>query len=362
MTHIRTIELHEIIADFPDVEKLSGFPSKIDLFICALGFEERCLAVPQRLAESGVEAKACFYLELDTNSNDNQTNLDELLLSFGKITNDVQCFNADSVEFEAEMGYAVEQMIRPDDQPLFVVFDISVAANRLLLRAFKQLFEARTDLTIVYSEAEVYHPTQAEFEQDCDKWVDEENLGTEIGVSSIYPSSEYAGQHLDPLPNCVVLFPSFRKERSRAVICKVDETLVTTPRDNVLWILGNPASSDNQWRTLATKVINEVPEDAYQFSVSTFDYRETLQRLELIYREKWLRFNITISPLGAKLQAIGTAIFCFLRPEVKLMFAAPQRYNAKEWSSGCGAQWKIEFGPTERLRKKIRRVGEIEIV
>jgi hypothetical protein len=362
MARIEAIELEHVLPTLPQITPLTNTPEQADLYLCALGFEPRCLAIPQRMAMEGRSIQMCRYIELNTNIADNRNNLRELQAALSVISQDVKSLNADTPAYERQLGLIISRLQAAIGRPPVVLFDISVAANRLLLRTFKLLLEAAVELHILYTEAAVYHPTREEFDADIEKWTSDEHIGTEIGVSSILPSSEYAGQHLDPLPNCIVLFPSFRKDRSLAVISKVDETLVTNPRDNVIWILGVPRAEANRWRTGAMKLINQIPDSAPQFDVTTFDYRDTLAVLERIYRDRWSKFNMTISPLGSKLQAIGTALFCYLHPDVKLLFAAPKQYNAAEWSNGSSQQWIISLGSTPVLRTELERIGTLAVV
>ena len=71
------------------------------------------------------------------------------------------------------------------------------------------------------------------------------------------------------------------------------------------------------------RLLNGIPESAPQFEVSTFDYKDALKRLDMIYAERCERFNITVSPLGSKLQALGTSLFCYMHPDVRVMTAIP---------------------------------------
>src|ERR1039458_8920523 len=68
------------------------------LFLCALGFEERCLTLPARLAASGYRADHAIYLQYETNSGDNESRLPSLLTALNVISDDVQKFRYRSEE------------------------------------------------------------------------------------------------------------------------------------------------------------------------------------------------------------------------------------------------------------------------
>ncbi len=122
--------------------------------------------------------------------------------------------------------------------PPVVVFDISVVANRALVRCLKTLLESSAALRVVYSEAAVYYPTKAEYDAAPDQWQSDDHLGLERGVLEVAPSADQPGIRFDPLPDSVILFPSFKAERSWTVISRVDPSLLPLPGDKVIWLLG----------------------------------------------------------------------------------------------------------------------------
>jgi hypothetical protein len=98
-----------------------------------------------------------------------------------------------------------------------------------------------------------------------------------------------------------------------------------------------------------------------QYEVSTFNYKEVLTRLEAIYQERWQDYKLTMSVMGSKFQALGAALFHVIHPDVRMMFAIPQEYNAKNYSKGCAEMWKIDLKELTELRRQLSRVGSLEI-
>jgi len=123
-----------------------------------------------------------------------------------------------------------------------------------------------------------------------------------------------------------------------------------------------PHHEQDRWRLAAMKRINAIPQDAPQVEVSTFDYKDTLRVLERLHGELSGSYTITLSPLGSKMQALGTALFCYMHPDVRIIFSTPREYNAAQYSKGCKAVWKIEFGSLdEELRRKLDQVGTLRV-
>ncbi len=61
------------------------------------------------------------------------------------------------------------------------------------------------------------------------------------------------------------------------------------------------------------------------------------------------------------MQSLGVVMFWCIRPEVSIYFASPREYNAAQYSEGCKAVWKIDFGALSELRHKLDQVGTLSV-
>lgn len=366
MAKIVRCELVDVLPTLPDIMPLDsralGTANPDDLFLCALGFEPRCLTLPRLLQEAGYKANRAVYLEYATNRDDNAANLPELETHLSAMSATVRPLEADSPDFPNHLRALLELVIsQAAGKPPRVTLDVSVAANRLLVKTVKILFEYDMCARILYSEAAIYHPTKQEYERNPAHWQTEDVLGLERGVSDVVTSIDHPGYHLDPLPDYLVLFPTFKAERSKAVISAVDPSLLTSPGKKVHWLLGVPHLEEDRWRLEAMRTINALEVDTPQSEVSTFDYKDTMRALESIHRTVSEHYKITLSPIGSKMQALGTALFCYMHPDIRIMFATPKEYNAAQYSEGCKARWKIDFGSLKELRCVLDGVGILRV-
>jgi hypothetical protein len=141
----------------------------------------------------------------------------------------------------------------------------------------------------------------------------------------------------------------------------VDASLLANPEGKVVWLLGIPHLTEDRWRLDAMKRINAIGVDMPQYEVSTFDYRDTLRVLESLHVDKSDSHTITLSPLGSKMQALGTALFCYMHPDVRLIFSTPKEYNAALYSEGCKDIWEVDLGGLGELRGRLDEVGTLRI-
>ena len=366
MAHARRIELSEIIGRLPDIREFNASAGPEygpdDLFICALGFEPRCLTLPKLLADSGYRSSRVVILEYDTNVEENEVNRQDLAKHLSVISQNVQPLSLSNPDYPNELRGILASISEavPGGRGR-VTFDLSVAANRIVVTSMAVLCEAEADLNVLYSEAATYHPTKDEYESEPSAWRDESELGLERGVGDVRPSREFPGLHFDQLPDAIILFPTFKAERSRAVVAFVDPSLTGVKGDQMVWLVGVPHLQENRWRIEALKEINGLDDRDVQYEISTLDYKKTLSRLESIYDRLSDSYKLTLSPIGSKMQALGSSLFSYIHPDTRIVFAIPNEYNAAQYSQGCRETWIIEFGPLSDLRDLLGSVGRLVI-
>lgn len=366
MTHIREIQLADVISKLPEIEELNlekDLSEKDGIFFCTLGFEDRCTYIPELIASKGrYNCKQSVYFIYDTNKDDNEINKQKLIKALRRFSSSTpRPIECDKENFSAILREKLNEITKDGSVPS-ITFDISVCTSKLLLLTLKVLFEYNIKLKIVYSEANVYYPTRKDYPKNYENFSKEESLGLTKGVTKIIPSSEYHGYHRDRLPNIVIAFATFKPERTLAVIADIDESLVLKPLNQVIWIIGKPHLPEDSWRIDYVKKINKISDSSPLFNVSTFNYKETIKTLQKIYDKYEGEFHINISPLGSKMQSLGIALFYYFRPDLSIYFTMPKEYNAHQYSEGCKATWQIDFGSIMEIVKLLDKIGQIEVV
>ena len=366
MANVRKLELSELLGRLPEIQPFKPSSSlrfgPDDLFLCALGFEPRCLTVPRLLADNGYRSNRVVIFEYDTNTHDNEKNRQELATHLDSISDNVQSLPLSDPDAPNQLRGILESVAKatPGGSPQ-ITFDVSAAANRFVVTSMAILCESEGSLNLLYSEAAIYHPTKTEYEAEPSVWRSESQLGLERGVGAVRPSREAPGQHFDPLPDAIILFPTFKRERSQAVIDFVDPSLIGNRGDQTVWLVGIPHLEENHWRINALREINELEHEDVQYEVSTLHYQDTLKTLEAIHNRLSDRYKLTLSPIGSKMQALGSSLFSYIHPDARIVFAIPKEYNAASYSEGCRETWKIEFGSLTDLRRLLMSVGKLVV-
>lgn len=353
--------LQDVINYFPSIEKINIQnelkDNEYDFYLGALGFEDRSLSIPKLLSNSvNFSCSKVIYFKYKTNIEANSFNEPNLLNCFEKFSSSIEYIDCDEDNFTKILNDKIDN--KPD---LKIIFDVSVCSSRLIINVLKILLGKKIKLTILYTEAETYYPLYEEYEKNPDRFKDELELGIAKGVQKVITSPMYPGG-IKENPSLIVAFPTFKPERTLAIVTDIDESILLKPDKRLIWILGSPnmeePHKENRLRML--KEINDVG-DSTAFNVSTLYYKQTIEVLEQIYQKYNIFYHINISDVGSKMQSIGISIFCYFRPDVSIYFAIPQEYNSNEYSKGIKDHWQIKIESMSEFVNKLNEIDSINI-
>jgi hypothetical protein len=388
MATIRVTDVSDVLVGLPELRPFSP-PDAMrgDLFICANGFEPRVLTIPELLGGSGAKFNRTAYFSYSTNSEDNEVMRPRLASALQSMSAGDRPLEIEEERAGTTVRELLEDLRSVGGRPSVCV-DISAASNRLIMIVLKAALESPVDvdLTILYSEAGLYHPTLDEHAANKAQWSVERFGGLEWGVGDVVVASdEFPGYHVDQLPDFVMIIAGYNRDRVRAVISHADPSLLPRAsepvrngatsladdgdaptlrhaREHVAWLLGTPHMPEDAWRRDAQREIHDIDSTALERNVSTFDYRETIRVLESLYEPRRGDYRFSLTPMGSKMQAVGASLFCYLRPDVRVLFAKPRQYNASLYSEGCKATWKLECGSVHAIRALLERLDSAILV
>lgn len=358
MSEIKRKELDDVLHLLPQPKRVEEIEHLLDrpcnVFICALGFEDRCTSASSLLRDLGFRTDYSFWLEYETNKSHNDRNRASLEENLRAISSRVLTqLPVDEANFASAFRERLKSLTKKD-RPLSVTVDISVCANRVVFNVVRGLLSLDVEMRVLYSEAYVYHPT----EEEATEWR-EADTSLEKGVRDVFVSPEQPGDHKDPLPSSIIVIPSFRADRSKAAIARTDESLLLDSRGQVFWLLGQPRLEKDRWRLQHMKdTVGLIDEDVHQYVVSTFDYKDCLMTLQRVYGKEWGGRNVDLAPVGSKMQALGSVLFCYMHPDVRVLLTAPVEYNDL-YSEGTRDIWCVDFESTRELRRVLDSVGSL---
>jgi len=385
---LSSIGMSEIISRLPTEQALvESDISPPDIFICALGFESRALALPQSLSGHWELApiKAVSLIgEYQTNKSDNELNREPLQQALNKFSNSIVSTDADCPNnIHRTITAIIDTIEKVPEQRINIVFDISGASANFIISVMYALFKRaqRIQLTVIYAEAEEYFPRKILWDSDEDGCIaqacDFGNQDTflDYGVENPERNELYPGLFHDARPDFVIAIPGYRTQRLVRCISAVGDQILANPRQSIYWIFGVPPRSERTWRLelqrkMLLRIFNEfsgskISECSELFdcsnskNCSTLNYKEVLTSIIEI-ADKQLGKRITIVPMGSKLQSIGLSLALAVREEIGITIARPSKFNPQNYSKATGPCYSLSLGPLNEVLHNLRRVGELK--
>lgn len=352
---IAPAKLKEAAKSLPPLQELESVVaprSSYDLFIGAMGFEERTAEGAIALVRRGVTVRKALLLEFDLYQEATEERRNAYEGSLRGLTGGLAYRPVDAPverpdpELPKRLKLAVGATLGSGCPK--VIFDCTSCPSRVISKCLSFLFEVPCDLTILYSEAARYYPTKKEWESGTLKPRGQKVEGPFSGVSFVEKPPSLQTDDIGELPVLLVLFPTFNTERTSGVLADVD------PAKRV-WLIGKPYDPKSVYRVDMAKAFaapEMEPGDPWGL-VNSFDYRRTLEALGGIYAENREKYRITVMPHGTKMQTLGVNLFA-LAHQVSMVFAMPKNYDPEHYSEGCRKVWAIPLGNTQALKESLR--------
>lgn len=333
----------------PPVVGISKSHVSDDLYICALGFEERCPTATRRLGQIGYKAKHAIFLTYDTNPEDNKLNeesLKELLNSISLSVPQVSEYRLSEPNISLRNFMSTLRGMASLIESVTV--DISSFSSGAILQILDALLRHPSikSIRILYTEAAEYFPKK---EDDIVK----DHLS--VGVKDVFSLPNFGGLHSAGYSQVLITFLGFSAIRAKGVYNWYQPT-------RKIGIIGKPPREDRGWRVDLTRRIHErhYHTNDQLIVLSTFDYAQVLQRLEELYLELSAEHNIGVSPLGSKMQTLGLLFFLLNHSDVQIIISVPEKFDAKRYSESSGPTWEVNLDCINiRERLGIRRLAPI---
>lgn len=361
------------LADLPLPTEFSVGSSSFDVFIGALGFEQRVLGIPCSLAAAGGRIHGPILLgHYQTNDVDNANRGKELLPILGKLGAEPTYFEADSPEDTLRIIKGAVAAVAPERE-LRVLLDISGASSTLIFAALATLasLPRQVSLTIGYAAAIHYHDPGAETRaQPVGQWG--QTALRERGVREVDTNELYRGIHHDHLPGFVIAFPSMYCARLQRCLSHLGVGPLSGATDSVFWVLPKTEDERHQWRQLSVKQAlcnlihgddatsnQDLPHGQY-VHCDVWDYLQAARIvLEQVDRQEGA--NMSVIHMGTKIQAVGVALALLGRPEVSLVSARPESFAATNYSEGIGPLQQISIPNLQASIRRIEEVGMLDV-
>ena len=356
--------LPAFLADLlPPLQSCDRLPlGEEDIVIHAPGFEDRTMAVAEAVVPSpGACAILLDYLPFSPRNR--LSDVREALLARGVEVADEDILKYNRFEpgdFEARL----ETRLRAHGARRAVV-DISTMSKLEIMLVLKVCHELDLRVRVLYSEAQLYGPSQEEFERAKEKnEIHRPTLQVFTGVHGVVRVDSLASVAMQGQPTAALVFMSFNDALTQIL-------LNTVYPSRLFLINGRPPM--HTWREAATAwihnqvrrewegdnpvqpaVAGEVPMP--KRAVSTLYYQETVSLLLQLYWQLSANHRVLLAPAGSKLQAVGSYLVKALHPDIHIEYPSPEGF-LPYYSSGVGARWLLDLG---QLSERLSTISDAE--
>jgi hypothetical protein len=354
-------ELLGAICNLPDIVPINEFVKQgdsFDIYIGAMGFEDRTTGVARALVEKNVRVSNAVIFEFDMYYEANEKSRAEYGRLILSLTSGIpqRPMNAPIAALDSMFPERLSDLLRILDrtsQPR-IIFDITSCPSLILAESLRVLLKRPCDLTLLYSEADVYFPSYDEWKSKQVKPTGSRVEGPFVGVRFVAKPPILQADDIGELPVLLILFPTFNRERTDGVLADLDPAVR-------IWIFGEPRLAKNGYRIEMAKWFAApvmTPGDSWAL-LTTFDYKQTMLALTTIYSQHRFTNRVVIMPHGSKLQNVGAGLFAAVH-QGSMVFAMPKKYDTQRYSSGCAGVWALPLGNSENLISTLRAVRAIE--
>lgn len=330
---------------FPAISEAAKLsPSRDRLLIGAYGFEKRSLGWANYQMEQGEILAAALVFRYKRPKGRNR--IRELRRALARLGVSVPVDASYDARFPHNIEGIIEEKLSAVSKGRSeVIVDTSAMTKLLILLCLCKLSNFTGTVRIAYSEGQDYSPTEAEYEKSKQ---DMELIAKfpSRGFESIVRMKCLSSIRMQGQPVSMVAFTSFNEQLVRHMLGTINP-------HRLLFINGHPPRTDYAWRERATQEIQKKLIEEYATDnpideaglltrvASTLDYRETINRIDDIYRQYATHERIICAATGGKMQTVGLFFSKVAHPDIHIEYPTPDSYFVKGLSTGVRKVYEI---------------------
>ncbi|CUR51355.1 protein of unknown function [Nitrosotalea devaniterrae] len=309
---------------YPKFEKLSNTDKLYDLYICALGFEDRSLGSNNKILKSGIQAKYSIILQYTTNKKDNEENKSDFERIIGKISNDF-CYIKYDFSKRNQFGERLVNILHKKHiSGNSAIINITSFTTHALLWILNYLLDNFNEIKIVYTSPKRYNLQS------------ENDRSFAAGVKDIFTIPEFIGANLPGYMTLLVILLGYDLIRARGVMTQIQPSKKigiipkpTTPNMN------NEFQKNNAAHSISFSHNDKL------IKLTIFDLKSLIKSLIDVRLDHVENYNILLALNGSKLHAVAALLFAKKFHDIQLILSTPLEYFPKSYSEGTGDTYTI---------------------
>lgn len=308
------------------LDDLNSQLGKVNTFICAASFEDRCVSVANSIDLINIDLKVLCFNENEKLILNKNIDLLKVILS-----------NPTELQFSSNdpiiIGDALFRFLsdKKNKELGHILIDTTTFTHEglLIVIKFLQIYKnAYTKLTLAYVGASEYSLNEEKIEN---KWLTKgiKNIRSVLGFPGLLKPSKK--NHL------VVLF-GFESERTKQLIEQFEFDKISLGFGSQSGSISSTHFKINIERH--KELLKYHPAEQFEFSLT--DPLETKNNI-ISHLKDSVDYNIVIAPMNTKLSTVGAALVSFEMPFVQLCYVQASEYNVYGYSKPSNECYIIEI-------------------
>lgn len=305
------------MTNFPEISPVQKFSHDGDLYICAMGFEDRGLDSNKKLLESNFKTKHTLCIKYTHYVKENEQDKKKLNEIWNKFSDNVEYIDYDSNDRLDEIDKINKKLNSIISHKNHIFINISNLQTYLEIWLVNYAIDNFDSTHIIYTPAEKYaDQTQPEHFTS--------------GIDEIFTMSEFSGVILPGYSSFLISFLGYDFNRAKSIYDHVEPY-------KKIGILPTEILNSNFGAIYDKHVYNynlNIGEYIYE-KYSIFDFKGIINKLNDIRTDNIDNTNMTIALNGSKLHALFALLFVKKYSDVQLLMSSPLQYHPPKFSSGA---------------------------
>lgn len=312
--------------EYPVYREFNTFSGIDDLYICAMGFEDRSISSNEHLVKMGYKAKNMFVVRYDSYVIENEKEILRFEKLFEQISENFFYTRYSLDNRETFITNFKETLAQKNIAFKSITINISSLTTYALITLVNFAFDNADQVRILYTEPEGYYDQL------------ESDHSFSSGVKDIFTIPEFSGGLLPGYSSLLVVFLGYDFVRARGTY----EHIQPSKKIGIM-ALPNTPKLEGQFSKMETEHKKSFgsTEDMRLFSI--YDLNSLIKGLSEIRVKHIETSNILLALNGSKLHSIGAILFAKKFRDVQLIASTPSEYFPSNYSYGVRKTYEIIF-------------------
>ncbi len=310
--------------EYPKYLEINEFSNTEDLYICALGFEDRSFGSNNALKEKNFKTKKTLVINYDSYIQNNEKDKQQLEKIWHDFSEDVQYVDHISDNRIQSIQNLLNVLESLKSESKNVTINISSFKTHVQIWLLNYAFDNFENTRIIYTEPNDYGDQSQS-----------ENVYAS-GVKEIFTMPDFSGAILPGYSSLLVIFLGYDFVRAGGTYEHIQPS-------KKIGIMGEPNTIglENRFEKIKSKHQLNFGSLDEILKISIFDLKKLIEKLDEIRFTNIETCNISFALNGSKLHSIAAILFAKKFKDIQVVMSTPTSYFPENFSKGVNRTFEL---------------------